>query len=668
MSRSEASVVAHPDEVRGRSAQSIDRLIGMIIEPLAAILIVGELGIMSAAVYARYVRGAPLFWADELAATVFLWLSMLGAAIAYSRHAHMRVSALVARVKPSSAAFLNVLETAVVAVFSLGIIVAVIWPSSPPPLHDLGDWLTALGNGDFFATSYFGQEAIDMMPALQIPRTVDLAGVIVGFLCMAMSAFMRLVASQRAHVCIALALLAALIGGGWLARDAMAILGNLNLVLDFVVLLGAAIAIGVPIAFAFGAATVGYLLVVTHVPLSIVIGQMTDGMTNLVLLAIPMFVLLGLLLEATGIARRLVELIAMFVGRTRGGLNVVLVAAMFLVSGISGSKLADMAAVTPVLFPEMERRGQQRAEMIALLATSAAMAELIPPSLVLIIVGTVCNLSIQSLFIGGLMPAVVASLGLIAVTLLRARRRSERADATTTSRAAAALPVHPATAVFERGHGARRWRVFFAALPGLVLPFMIRYFVVEGITTATEVSTVGIVYTLAVGILVHREFNWHKLYPMLRETAVLTGAIMLMIAMATAMSWALTQAGFASALARMLEHAPGGKVTFMALSIALFITLGALLEGIPAIVLFGPLLFPIALQLHIDGIHYAIVVVLSMSIGMFAPPIGVGYYGACAVGKCDPDRGATAMLPYLGALLAALVVIAAVPWLSTVAV
>jgi tripartite ATP-independent transporter DctM subunit len=375
-----------------------------------------------------------------------------------------------------------------------------------------------------------------------------------------------------------------------------------------------------------------------------VVGQMDEGMSNPVLLAIPLFVFLGLLIESTGIARRLVDAIAAFVGHLTGGLNIVLVAAMFLVSGISGSKLADMAAVTPVLFPEMERRGYQRNEMIALLSTSGAMAELIPPSLVLIIIGTVCNLSIQSLFIGGLLPAFVTSVCLVAVSLLQLRRQSyvkiAKVDLST------------------------RWRALLIASPGLVLPLLIRYFVVAGIATATEVSTVGVVYSLLVGTLIYREFDWRRLYPMLRETARLTGAIMLIISMATAMGWALTQSGFASTLSEALSHAPGGAGGFMALSILLFIVLGSVLEGIPAIVLFGPLLFPIALELGINEVHYAIVAVLAMSIGLFSPPFGVGYYGACAVGKCEPDAAALAILPYVAALLVALVFIAAVPWLS----
>jgi TRAP-type C4-dicarboxylate transport system permease large subunit len=178
------------------------------------------------------------------------------------------------------------------------------------------------------------------------------------------------------------------------------------------------------------------------------------------------------------------------------------------------------------------------------------------------------------------------------------------------------------------------------------------------------VSTIGVIYSLLVGALVYREFDWRRVYPMLCETARLTGAIMLIISMATAMAWALTQSGFASKLSEALSRAPGGVAGFIALSILLFIVLGSILEGIPAIVLFGPLLFPIAQQLGMNEVHYAVIAVLAMSIGLFSPPFGVGYYGACAVGKCAPDAAAVAILPYVVALIVALIVIAVFPWLT----
>jgi tripartite ATP-independent transporter DctM subunit len=282
--------------------------------------------------------------------------------------------------------------------------------------------------------------------------------------------------------------------------------------------------------------------------------------------------------------------------------------------------------------------------MIALLSTSGAMAETIPPSFVLIMIGTVAGLSIRDLFTAGLLPALVAAIALIVVALFRSR--GER--------------IGQAKRATPKMIG----RAFLVALPGLVLPLVIRVFVMNGVATATEVSTIGIVYTLLIGILVYREFNWRRAYPMLVETASLSGSIMIIIATATAMAWALTQSGFANQLATLLSHA-GGPAGFLALSIVLFIVLGSVLEGAPAIVLFGPLLFPIAQQIGVNPIHYAIVTILAMGVGLFAPPLGVGYYGACAIGKCAPDEAVRPMIPYMLALIVALIIVAAVPWLST---
>jgi tripartite ATP-independent transporter DctM subunit len=198
----------------------------------------------------------------------------------------------------------------------------------------------------------------------------------------------------------------------------------------------------------------------------------------------------------------------------------------------------------------------------------------------------------------------------------------------------------------------------------LALPFVIRSAVVEGVATATEVSTIGILYTLVVGLLVYRQLDWRRMGPMLVETAALSGAILLIIGCATAMAWALTQSGFSRDLVALMTKVPGGATGFMVVSLLVFVILGSILEGIPAIVLFGPLLFPVARALGIHEVHYAMVVVFAMGLGLFAPPVGVGFYAACAIGKVDADQALGRIWPYLGALLLALLVIAFVPWVS----
>ena len=207
-------------------------------------------------------------------------------------------------------------------------------------------------------------------------------------------------------------------------------------------------------------------------------------------------------------------------------------------------------------------------------------------------------------------------------------------------------------------------RLFLIAIPAIALPFIIRAAVIEGVATATEVSTIGIVYAFIAGLLIYRQFNWRRLSPMLVETASLSGAILLIIGAATGMAWALTQSGFSRDLAAIMASLPGGAVGFLAVSIVAFIILGSVLEGIPAIVLFGPLLFPIARQIGVHEVHYSMVVVLAMGMGLFAPPFGVGYYAACAISRINPDEGMRPIVGYMLALLVGLIVVAAVPWIS----
>jgi tripartite ATP-independent transporter DctM subunit len=346
----------------------------------------------------------------------------------------------------------------------------------------------------------------------------------------------------------------------------------------------------------------------------------------------------------TGMASRMIVFLAHLLGHLRGGLQYVLVVAMYLVSGISGSKAADMAAIAPALFPEMERLGNDRNAMTALLAATGAQTETVPPSLILITIGSVTSLSIAGLFTAGLLPSALLGVVLCVLVFIRTRRASV-SDA-------------------PRPRGGELLKSFVIALPALVLPFVIRAAVVEGVATATEVSTIGIAYVWLVGLILYRDFDWKRLFPMLVTSASLSGAILFVTGAATAMAWAITQSGFSQTLADAIAGLPGGSVSFMAISIALFALLGSVLEGLPAIVLFGPLMFPIAQGLGINDIYYAIVAILAMSLGLFTPPFGVGFYITCAIGGADPNRTMRHLWPYLAVLTVGVVVIAAIPWLS----
>jgi tripartite ATP-independent transporter DctM subunit len=615
-----ASGGAAPHVSRHRAlADRLDAWLGAAVEIPAALLVVAEIVILFAGVVARYGLRQPLIWSDELASILFLWLAMLGAAVAFRRGEHMRMTAAVAGASPLARVFLDCVGTCAALAFLL----MIAWPS-----YD-----------------YASEESFITTPALQIANSYRAAALPVGIAIMATFALLRLARlGQPRMIALALATVAGLIGLFWLAQPELRTLGNLNLVIFFVGVVGACVFAGIPIAFAFGLSIFGYMALTTHTPLMVLVGRMDEGMSHLILLSVPLFVFLGLLIEMTGMARAMVSFLASLLGHVRGGLHYVLLGAMYLVSGISGSKAADMAAVAPVLFPEMKARGAQPGDLVALLAATGAQTETVPPSLVLITIGSVTGVSISALFTGGLLPGTVLAITLSALVWWRYRGED--------------------LSHVKRASRAEIFRTFVVSLPAVALPFVIRAAVVEGVATATEVSTIGIVYALLAGLLIYRRFDWRRLIPMLIDTACLSGAILLIIGTATGMAWGLTQSGFSRALAASMTGLPGGGATFIAVSIVAFMVLGSVLEGIPAIVLFGPLLFPIARLVGVHEVHYAMIVILAMGIGLFAPPFGVGYYAACAIGRVDPAEGIRPILGYLLALLAGLIIVAVFPWIS----
>ena len=611
---------APPASAIRRFGLRLETVIKWITEVPAAALVLAELGLLLTNVTFRYALHRPLVWGDELASLLFIWLAMLGAVIALRRGEHMRLTVFLARMAPDRRAFFQTFGHVVVVAFVLMLI-------GPAWEYTQDEWMITT-------------------PALEIKNAFRVGSITTGAALMLAMAVTRLMEHARGRdLALALAVVAGIAALLVVGKPVLLAMGNFNLVLFFLVGVTGLVALGVPIFVAFGVATLAYLASVTNAPLTIVISRMDEGMSGLILLAVPLFVLLGALIEAMGMAEAMIRFLMTLVGHFRGGLAYVLIGAMYLVSGISGSKVADMAAVAPALFPEMKKRGADEGELVAMLSASGAMSETIPPSLVLITIGSVTGVSIAALFTGGFMPAIVGAVAMGLVVWFKSRKED--------------------LAGVQRASLTQIWKAFLIAIPAVALPFVIRSAVVEGAATATEVSTIGVAYTFIVGLLLYRKFKWSRLYPILVETASLSGTILIIIGCATAMAWALTQSGFSRQLAQLMTAVPGGAWGFLAISGLAFVVLGSFLEGIPAIVLFGPLLFPIARTVGIHEVHYTMVVIFAMGLGLFAPPFGVGFFAACAIGKVNPDLAMKKVWAYLGALFVALVLIAAVPWIST---
>lgn len=612
---------------RGASFAATDRIekaVGVAVEWVAGVLVAVETVILFAGAVSRYVFHSPLTWTDELASILFLWLSMLGAVVAYRRFENMRMGGIVDRLGPKARGFFAALALAAEIAFCALLV------------HP--------------ALEYAIDQASFVTPVFEVPAVLKSAAVLVGIGLILLLAVLRVGRMVPLRdFAIALGVLTALAVALYAAKPLLMMMGNYRLIVFFVLLVGAGVLSGISIGVVFGLGTYAFLFISTRTPVVVLVDRMEEGMSHVILLSVPLFVFLGYLLEITGMARTLVAFIASLIGHVRGGLQYVLVGAIYLVSGISGSKAADMAAVAPVLFPEMKKRGAKPGDLGALLAATGAQTETVPPSLVLITIGSATGVSIAALFAGGLLPSLL--LGAILCFVLWWQFRNE--DISKVRRA-------------SRGEVGR---LLIAALPAVVLPFLIRAAVVEGITTATEVSTIGVFYCLVyaafAALVLGQPIAYRRIWRALVETASLTGAILLIIGTATAMAWALTQSGFSQQLVSAITALPGGAATFMVVSIVVFIILGSVLEGIPAIVLFGPLLFPVARAVGIHEVHYAMVVILAMGIGLFAPPVGIGFYTACAIGRVDPSEAMKPIVPYLVALFVGVAVVAAVPWFST---
>jgi TRAP-type C4-dicarboxylate transport system permease small subunit len=408
---------------------ALETAAGSAIEVAAALLVVVEVAILFAGVVSRYVFHQPILWTDELASILFLWLAMLGAVVALRRGEHMRMTAVVGMVSPKTRAFLEVLAIAAA--------------------------LTFLALAVYPAYEFAHDEIVITTPALEISNVWRAAALPVGTALMLLIALMRLLeAGSWRLIAGALAVIMVGIGVLLLLQPVLFELENENLLIFFVGIVALNVFAGVPIAFAFGLATYGYLSITTMIPMPVIVGRMDEGMSHLILLSVPLFVFLGLLIEMTGMARAMVAFLGNLLGHVRGGLHYVLVGSMYLVSGISGSKAADMAAVAPVLFPEMQRRGAKKGDLVALLSATGAQTETIPPSLVLLTIGSVTGVSIAALFTGGMLPAVVLGLTLCALVWWRYRNED--------------------MSHVQRATGGQIARSLLVAVPAITLPFVIR--------------------------------------------------------------------------------------------------------------------------------------------------------------------------------------------------
>jgi tripartite ATP-independent transporter DctM subunit len=594
------------------------RVIDACADGLLVVALLGELGIVFANVLARVFFTTSFLWADEVARFVLSILAFVGGAVAYRRREHAFVRVLLNRCPAGMQRACFALADVLALFISL---------------------VAGVASFEFIKSSWNERTPIFQIPAatIAIPLTVGLA-----LIALYAVNHLRREHGRRAWV-VGGVFLVAMAGmmatrGIWLPWFA----GD-NAIIATVTLFILTIMSGVPVGFVLLLATASYLWV-TDAPSLVSLPQsMVHGTGNYILLAVPFFIFTGLIMERGGISLRLVRFVETVVGHLRGGLLQVSVVSMYIVSGLSGSKPADVAAVGTVMRDRLRDR-HGAGEGAAVLAASAIMGETVPPSIAMLIVGSITQLSMAALFIGGIVPAAVMAACLMGLIYVRARR--------------AGTPCAPRAPVRSM------LRAGLIAVPALLMPVILLVGILAGIATPTEVATFAVLYGLGLAIGVYRAMSWRTLLRTALDTASLTGMLLFIFAASAGFSWSLTVAYVPQRLVALLHGMQNSTSIFMVASILLLVVAGVLLEGLPSLNVLAPLLLPIAGKIGVSELHYALVLIIAMGVGGFMPLAGVGFYVCCAIMQTGVEEASRAMVPYLIVILIGLLIVAFVPWFT----
>jgi tripartite ATP-independent transporter DctM subunit len=349
-------------------------------------------------------------------------------------------------------------------------------------------------------------------------------------------------------------------------------------------------------------------------------------------------------METGGISVRLVALARVLVGWIRGGLAMVVVVVEYLFSGLSGSTAADVSAVGSMLIPSMSRAGYSREYAVSVVSASSAMGMLVPPCINMVVAGAIANVSVGALFMGGFIPAMVLALSILVLIYAQAWRNGWPAD--------------------ERVTLGKFVRAVGAALVPLGMPIIIFGGILGGIVTPTEAGMLAVIYAAIVGVGIYREIRLRDLYRILLDTAVTSGVICILVGVASVFAWVMAAEQIPHAILSGMLSLSASPIVFLVLSALIFMVIGAFLEGLPAIVVLLPAMYPVSAQLGIHPIHYINVIIAAVGIGLFLPPIGLGLFIACSIAKITVTAAARTLGPFLIVLLIGLLVLILIPSLT----
>lgn len=404
--------------------------------------------------------------------------------------------------------------------------------------------------------------------------------------------------------------------------------------------------VGIPISFAMGISSLAALIYHGQLPFNLIVHRTMMGVDSFVLLSIPLFIFAGTIMEQGGISEKLVRFAQTLLGRFRGGLPMVVVGSTMLQSGISGSTVADVSAMSAMTLKPLEDEGYSRPYSLSVIGASCAFAILIPPCILMVIVAAVANTSVVAVFAAGILPAIVLGAMMLVFIHIQARMLN--------------MPAGEKHSFRDVLYG------FKDALLALGVPILIFGGIRAGVATVTEMAAVAVIYSILVGGLIYRRLSWRRIYDALVETCVSTGVITMLMGFAMIFGYLLATEGVPAAVAAWMkvnQIPPWGVLVITAI---IFVFVGAVLEGAPAVLIFVPILLPVVRSVGIDIVHWLTVVVLASGIGLFVPPTGLAVLVACNVGKVRMEQMIKPLMPFLLLLIAGLGIVIFFPWLSTV--
>lgn len=582
-----------------------------------ALVLFLELVLMFGNTVMRGVSNTSLVWANEVAEYSLTSLAFIGGAVAYHRGLHLVVRFGIDKLPDQLREYAECARHYfVLAVAVIGLRYAI------PMWHDAWTHFTVV---------------------LQVPKSWTLLPFFIGMgltVVFALAELRRHTVKENIVAALLVAGLALIwflaqsLTGSWVGTAAIGIALAILLFLVFA---------GVPIAYVLS--VTGYTLLFSsgEEPMAVSLA-MSNGISSFILLAVPFFILAGNVMTDGGLTKPLADWVTTLVGRMQGGLLQAVVIAMYIFSGISGSKIADVAAVGTTLKGMLKEQGYDEGESAAVLAAAGVMGETIPPSLVMMVLASITTLSVATFFVAGVLPAAV--LGVCIMILINRRAKKNN------------WPRCPATPWSEK------IKISVRAIPALLVPIILIIGIVGGIATTTEVSAIAVVFSIVVSVFVYRGMNVKTFITTLADSGAMAGMVLFMVSAGSAFSWTLAISGLQSTVSDFLTALGGSTAAFIAFSVVLMVIMGSILEGLPSLLIFGPMLLQLTKMYGVDPMAFGIVLIISMGIGTFIPPFGVCYFVTCSVMDTTVEKVTPRFLPYLAVLVVGLICISVFPSLS----